>query len=248
MLPQVNLAGAWLLPTCFRSHSVSIFYQQITLIASIHVDDDFPRFVHHLGPRYSESFQDQTLIRFLTYEASTSLNMHITAQGASLPENSQLKKAIRGDSVISDSSIIFRVVPQPHDKKDQIVIRGDVLTVYCQPLDLAVWRIGGAALLLRLVALAQTPHELSRALSIFSDCLRNSWQNSDDMERLRECRICKILTAVDFRIDGYDVLASTLRARSHLINMTSFETLFEFLGLNFRSPEYACLLSYQARH
>jgi hypothetical protein len=174
--------------------------------------------------------------------------MHITAQGASLPENSQLKKAIRGDSVISDSSIIFRVVPQPHDKKDQIVIRGDVLTVCCQPLDLAVWRIGGAALLLRLVALAQTPHELSRALSIFSDCLRNSWQNSDDMERLRECRMCKILTAVDFRIDGYDVLASTLRARSHLINMTSFETLFEFLGLNFRSPEYACLLSYQARH
>jgi hypothetical protein len=169
--------------------------------------------------------------------------MHITAQGASLPENSQLKKAIHGDSVISDSSIIFRVVPQPHDKKDQIVTRGDVLTVCCQPLDLAVWRIGGAALLLRLVALAQTPHELSRALSVFSDCLRNSWQNSDDMERLREYRMCKILTVVDFRIDGYDVLASTLRARSHLINMTSFETLFEFLGLNFRSPEYSCLLS-----
>ncbi|KIK43894.1 hypothetical protein CY34DRAFT_788831 [Suillus luteus UH-Slu-Lm8-n1] len=196
-------------------------------LLSVALDDDFPRFVHHLGPRYSESFQDQTLIRFLTYEASTSLNMHITAQGASLAENSQLKKAIRGDLVISDSSIIFRVVPQPHDTKDQIVIRGDVLTVCCQPLDLAVWRIGGAALLLRLVALAQTPHELSRALSIFSDCLRNSWQNSDDMERLH----------------GYDVLASTLRARSHLINMTSFETLFEFLGLNFRSPDLSTVVN-----
>ncbi|KAG0697567.1 hypothetical protein DFH29DRAFT_1003625 [Suillus ampliporus] len=196
-------------------------------LLSVALDDDFPRFIHHLGPRYSESFQDQTLIRFLTYEASTSLNMHITGQGAALPENSQLKKAIRGDSIISDSSIIFRVVPQLHDEMDNIVTRGDVLQVRCQPLDLAVWRIGGAALLLRLVALAQTPHELSRALSVFSDCLRNCWQNSDDMERLH----------------GYDVLASTLRARSHLINMTSFETLFEFLGLNFRSPDLSTVVN-----
>ncbi|KAG1855169.1 hypothetical protein DFJ58DRAFT_716258 [Suillus subalutaceus] len=196
-------------------------------LLSVALDDDFPRFIHHLGPRYSDSFQDQSLIRFLTYEASTSLSMHITTQGASLPENSQLKKVIRGDSIISDSSIIFRVVPQPHDKKDQIVTRGDVFTICCQTMDLAVWKIGGAALLLRLVALAQTPHELSRALSVFSDCLRNSWQNSDDMERLH----------------GYDVLASTLRARSHLINMTSFEILFEFLGLNFRSPDLSTVVN-----
>lgn len=198
-----------------------------------------PRFIHHLGPRYSESFQDQTLVRFLTYEASTSLNMYIATQGAALSERSQLKRAIRGDSVISDSSIIFRLVPQLHDKNNRIVTRGDVLIEHCQPLDLAVWRIGGAALLLRLVALAQTPHELSRALSVFSDCLRNCWQNSEDMERLREYRICEIVIVVDFLLDGYDILASMLKARTHLINMTSFETLFEFLGLNFRTPEYA---------
>jgi hypothetical protein len=33
-------------------------------------------------------------------------------------------------------------------------------------------------------------------------------------------------------------LADILRIKSQLINMSSFETLFEFLGLNFRSPEY----------
>jgi len=32
----------------------------------------------------------------------------------------------------------------------------------------------------------QNPHELSRALSILTDGLRNSWQNSEDMEQLRE--------------------------------------------------------------
>ena len=31
----------------------------------------------------------------------------------------------------------------------------------------------------------QTPHELSRTLGILTDGLRNSWQNSEDMERMR---------------------------------------------------------------
>ena len=38
-------------------------------------------------------------------------------------------------------------------------------------------------------------------------------------------------------VGGYDVLDHLLRSKAHLINMTGFETLFEFLGLNFRSPE-----------
>lgn len=31
----------------------------------------------------------------------------------------------------------------------------------------------------------QNSHELSRALGILSDGLRNNWQNSEDMERMR---------------------------------------------------------------
>lgn len=37
---------------------------------------------------------------------------------------------------------------------------------------------------------------------------------------------------------GYEILANILRGKSQMINVTGFETLFEFLGLNFRSPEY----------
>lgn len=39
-------------------------------------------------------------------------------------------------------------------------------------------------------------------------------------------------------LGGYEILADILRHKSALINMTGFETLFEFLGLSFRSPEY----------
>lgn len=56
------------------------------------------------------------------------------------------------------------------------------------------------------------------------------------MERVGENDVpclCLLLMATG----GYDVLASILCQKSHLINMTTFEILFEFLGLSFRSPE-----------
>ncbi|KAH9176893.1 hypothetical protein EDB89DRAFT_1845635, partial [Lactarius sanguifluus] len=70
---------------------------------------------------------------------------------------------------------------------------------------------------------AQTPHELQDALGILTDGLRNGWQNSEDMERMRGC----------------EILSDILRHMSEfkLINMTSYEILFEFLGINFKTPE-----------
>lgn len=71
------------------------------------------------------------------------------------------------------------------------------------------------------------------------DGLRNSWQNSEDMERLRE-----FFFLVSFlprlrgsMLGGYEILADILRKKSHHINLTSYEILFEFLGINARTPE-----------
>ncbi|KIK98640.1 hypothetical protein PAXRUDRAFT_823685 [Paxillus rubicundulus Ve08.2h10] len=201
---------------------------------SIPLDDELPRFIHHLGPRYQGNFQDKALIRFLTYEASTSLNMHMFGFG-STSRDASLKKAIREGTVINEASILCKIVPNyildfsPLGALPRSAVRdktsclafGDVLAIPCQALDLALWSIGGAQLTLRLVSLAETPHELSRTISILCDSLHNCWQNSEDMER----------------VAGYDVLAGILCQKSRLINMTSFETLFEFLGLSFRSPD-----------
>lgn len=38
-------------------------------------------------------------------------------------------------------------------------------------------------------------------------------------------------------LGGYEILADILRAKYQLINMTTFETIFEFLGQNFRHDE-----------
>ena len=78
------------------------------------------------------------------------------------------------------------------------------------------------------------------------DGLKNNWQNSEDMERLRLSFLflgqqLSELTPLSF-VGGYEILADILRGKAQTINLTAFETLFEFLGLNFSSPEYVVLL------
>ena len=245
---------------------------------SVPVGEDVPRFIHHLGPRYSGNFQDPGLVRFLTYEASTSLNMFLTsvssknyanplspsalsptdssgqpmsiaaalealappAPGTHHPVNSQtyvpaskqtiiqsgMMKVVKNGVGIAESHLVFSFaaedcndggVPTPipirgqlrtkaqqqHARRaskgsfnslsievdgwklGELEAQGDVFVVKAACLDSALWKIGGAAVGLRLLQLAKTPHELSRSLGILVDGLKNSWQNSEDMERLR---------------------------------------------------------------
>ncbi|KAG8221472.1 hypothetical protein J3R82DRAFT_1685 [Butyriboletus roseoflavus] len=203
-------------------------------VLSTPLDDELPRFIHHLGPRYEGNFQDRALVRFLTYEASASLNMHMVGSGPTSGDTS-LKKVIRDGAMINEASILCKIVAKdiadfprldthPRSKKQDassVTIFGSLIAIPCRPLDLALGSIGGAQLLLCLVSLAETSHELSRTIAILCDSLRNCWQNSEDMER----------------VAGYDVLASILYQKSRLINTTTFEILLEFLGLSFRSPD-----------
>lgn len=281
---------------------------------SIPVGEDVPRFIHHLGPRYSGNFQDPGLVRFLTYEASTSLNMFLTSvssknyanplsPSAVSPTSDQepehpmsitgvlaksetpqayvpatkksiiqsgMMKVVKQGVGVSEAHIVFSfsaadclsagvgvavplrgqlrikaqvTVPPPRSSKspsvesalkmdfwhrrDEMEARGDVYVVKAACLDTALWKIGGAAVALKLVQQAKTSHELSRSLGILVDGLRNSWQNSEDMERLR----------------GYEILGDMLRSKASLINLTSFELIFEFLGINHSSPEHSTVVN-----
>ncbi|KAI6038492.1 hypothetical protein EDC04DRAFT_2868311 [Pisolithus marmoratus] len=203
-------------------------------LLSIPLDDNLIKFMHGLGPQYHGNFQDYNLPRFFTYEVSTSLNIHLLGS-ASTRDTSSLKRAIQRGSLVNENLVILKVVSEdikafpwlglrPSSEvqsNSDVRYRGNICVVSRQPFDVTLWRIGGVQLALRLVHLAQTQHELSRTISILCDCIRGSWQNSEEMER----------------IAGYDALADILRSKGHLINMTSFETLFEFLGLNFRSAD-----------
>jgi hypothetical protein len=208
--------------------------------------DDVLRLVHHLSPRYAGAFQGAQLARMLTYESATSLSIHLFALAAAGAGGvSPLVKALRDGLGIPESALVFSVSPgsvvapaRPTDRRGSRLsladdgagtrarergwrLDGDVVLAAGFCLDLAVWRLGGAAVPLRLVVLARTGHELSRALGVLAESVRNSWANAEDMERIR----------------GYEILAHVLREKAALVNVTAFETLFEALGMNFRHPE-----------
>lgn len=68
------------------------------------------------------------------------------------------------------------------------------------------------------------------------------------MERLRRTNFPPLLPVYLMARfpGGYEILADILGAKGQIINVSSFETLFEFLGLNFRSPEYVLFISFPA--
>ncbi|KAF8584664.1 beach-domain-containing protein [Ramaria rubella] len=217
-------------------------------LLSTPLSDDIPRLVHHLGPRYNSHLQDPVLTRFLTYTASTSLNIYFfsLASARATNESSPLIKAIKSGVGVSEDHFVFALSPAGTEvrtidggrkmsfvknaipgKSEEAEIRSDVITYRPQCLDVGVWEIGGSAVLLRIIELANNPHDLHNTVAIFADALRTSWQNSEDVERIR----------------GYEILAGILRAKSQLINMATFEVLFEFLGLDFSTPESSTIVN-----
>ncbi|KAF7792655.1 hypothetical protein EIP86_003752 [Pleurotus ostreatoroseus] len=213
---------------------------------SIPVGDDVPRFIQHLGPRYAGRFQSADLVKYLTYEASTSLNIFLASVAQSKKTTTMGTLISRGLG-INAGSVVFNLTPSVPGSKDvglgligndevsdglpALRVEGDVVAVRNVSLDVSIWRLGGSAVPLRLVQLAtvriRPPFDLFLSLMIF---------------RLR----------MDFRVHSASLLAAYATAgktqktwsdSSDLINLTSFETLFEFLGLNFRSPDQSTVIN-----
>lgn len=150
------------------------------------VADDFPRLIHHLGPRYCGTLQDPAIVRFLTYDASTSLNMFLVtlvSKAATPVDLSPLVKAVKNGLSVEESCIVFSISPSSLRDDAQIIasgsrsmpttpssaffqthaiasmpqtveLVGDATTASAACLDMALWKIGGAAICLRLVQLA----------------------------------------------------------------------------------------------
>jgi len=142
------------------------FYTQTTNLIT---DDDVPRLIHQLGPRYTGNFQDPALVKFLTYEASTSLNMALmtiaSQQPNSIPQSS-LMKIVREGLKVPEASICFAISPvnaresgpiasiSTHGLRREFAVQGDAFVVKAEPLHMALWKIGGAAVALKLVQAA----------------------------------------------------------------------------------------------
>ena len=122
--------------------------------------DELPRIIHDLSPRYVSRFQATDLIRFLTYEAATALNVHLYARAeqtrASAHEVKNLINSFKNGLGVNEASIIFSVSPSTTRLENKETgelndagLDKDVFIARCNGLDLAMWEIGGAAVALR---------------------------------------------------------------------------------------------------
>ena len=137
------------------------------LLSKHSLGDHLPRFIHHLGPRYNATFQSQSLVKFLTYEASTSLNIFLanldSSKGGISPDVLALVKAINDGIGVEEASVVFSFIPVayiPHaDGASSTLSRftkdGNVYATKAYCVDAAMWEIGGVAVALRLIQLAK---------------------------------------------------------------------------------------------
>lgn len=149
-------------------------------------DDDLPRLVQHLTPRYTGHFQTKGIYRFLTYEAAASLSIfltNVTAQRAARNMQamvfaatctSPLLKAMKEGLDIGDDVFIFSLSThgrEEHPESDvemldtsrylvnvtgrpQIEMLGDIVPTSTESFDMALWKLGGSRVSLRLIDLA----------------------------------------------------------------------------------------------
>lgn len=106
------------------------------------------------------------------------------------------------------------------------VLTGNPVIVKPQSLDEAAWRIGGCvAVCLKIVSAAKTPAQVCRAVRLLFESIKESWRNSEAMERE----------------NGFGILAHLLRQKEDpgVIGQELLKIILEFVGYNFTHPEYA---------
>ncbi|CAG8486905.1 4172_t:CDS:10 [Ambispora leptoticha] len=99
-------------------------------------------------------------------------------------------------------------------------LKGDPIVAIPYGMDDSIWKIGGSAVVLRLIEKAETTKDLYKAVCTLIELIRFSWRNSEDMER----------------IHGYEILAFLLKQKHGLLSLELLNLLLVFVGFNPISP------------
>ncbi|CAG8433004.1 6306_t:CDS:10 [Ambispora gerdemannii] len=99
-------------------------------------------------------------------------------------------------------------------------LKGDPIIAIPYGMDDSIWKIGGSAVVLRLIEKAETTKDLYKAVCTLIELIRFSWRNSEDMER----------------IHGYEILAFLLKQKHELLSLELLNLLLVFVGFNPISP------------
>ncbi|PWN32498.1 beach-domain-containing protein [Meira miltonrushii] len=204
------------------------------------LDSEIPFILAELSSSgYDGNFQGN-LGRFLTYATSTKVNLRLAsaaADGESSSEAAEMitgsaKKIFREDAfyfILSggESTLAGQMIPnrasssrarQPQPWSFASLIGNASLakytTIETSTFADNVWRLGGFALLFRIIEQSQDSESLEKSLTLFFTVISSSWRLSEEIEVAR----------------GYEVLHYLISQKRHLINVPILHTFCKAIG------------------
>lgn len=150
----------------------------------------------------------------------------ISGSGLSESGRQALKMATSRGKVIVNAAVskVERALIVPNGLG---VLTGEPVVANPCGIDESMWKIGGCAVGLRLVELAENSKQLYDGVCVVIELIRYSWRNSEDMER----------------IHGYEVLANLLKSKPNLITVQLQNLIFLFVGLNQSNPNESVVVN-----
>ncbi|CAG8737438.1 10701_t:CDS:2, partial [Acaulospora morrowiae] len=153
-------------------------------------------------------------------------NANILGAGLSEGTSQALALETANTKVILNAAVpkVERALRVPHGLA---YLMGDPVTAVPYGMDDSIWKIGGSAVVLRLIERAETSTDLCKTVCTLIELIRFSWRNSEDMER----------------IHGYEILAYLLKQKHGLLTMEILNLLLAFVGLNSTSPNDSVIIN-----
>ncbi|KAJ3119166.1 hypothetical protein HK098_005710, partial [Nowakowskiella sp. JEL0407] len=127
------------------------------------------------------------------------------------------------------------ISPDPTLLPSVVQVRGDLVVINPQRMNDGIWKLGGCAILLKLIEKSETKESLYDSFCIFVESVRLNWRNLDEMERGRYYEIvsyiikCKRdLLSTDV-IDVVGELVGHKLSRSHesiISNLSAYKQIY----------------------
>jgi hypothetical protein len=183
---------------------------------------------HKLGCRYDGNMQD-VLSTFVTYEASTEVNVKLEREGPTHPLKLRNSENMPAELIMLSISVRGRisgsaVMVDHHSgsigmstKADQIGTKNHVLSVITRSFCHDLYQLGGVGSLLYTIGMSKTPEATLACTKLLLSAIGSSWRNSEAIERL----------------NGYEFLARHIKQKpsDHLTN-DLLAVILEFIGIS----------------
>ncbi|KAH9262136.1 hypothetical protein BASA82_000814 [Batrachochytrium salamandrivorans] len=112
-------------------------------------------------------------------------------------------------------------------------VHGDVLVVCTNRMVDGIWKLGGCAVLLKLIDISTTSDSLYQSVSVLIESLEYSWRNAAEMEK---CHF-------------YEILSHLMKAKRDLVTIAIMDVLLIVVGRTLENSETCMLTNNQAlRH